>query len=254
MGCDRWKNEFFSSIVDANDDFPFKYYHDEQEIIDKTCSKHMYLSDQMAILSAVRKMNDNSFDHIWSCYDWSVWIAFILITLLSIIITMRSREMRNQSGIQSFLSSLWIHFEPLLGEGNVIKHKSLLYLCYLLALFPLIIIFENELLAKLVSNQKLRFNSVEEILAHEDMNPKVNYRHNKYFYKNQTDKLEDSILKRELSAFENRISVFTMTELSNIIDNPEKVIDYFERLVILGDDFSIRFIKVSNHFYYFRLI
>ena len=42
-----------------------------------------------------------------------------------------------------------------------------------------------------------------------------------------------------------------MEEINAIIDKPEKFIDYIKRVVILGDDFSIRFIKVRNGFYYF---
>jgi len=66
---------------------------------------------------------------------------------------------------------------------------------------------------------------LEEILAQGNMNPRVYYENDIDFYRNQIKKLEESGLKRELTAFTNERKQFSVQDLSSIIDLPKNVID-----------------------------
>src|SRR3984885_5727219 len=73
----NWKKETFS----AYDNFPFKH-----SVNDSRCTKSLYFLNQMLILSTVQKINDNSFNEIWKCYDWTVWTnLIILISILTLL-------------------------------------------------------------------------------------------------------------------------------------------------------------------------
>src|SRR5581483_12244497 len=108
-----WEKEMYERI-DAYDNFPFK-----DSANDTRCTKSLYLSNQLTILSTVQKINDNSFNEIWKCYDWTVWTSLIILIFILTLLTTFFKSFRDENNInKSIIDIVWQYLKPMVKEGE----------------------------------------------------------------------------------------------------------------------------------------
>jgi len=172
-----------ANSFDARDQFPFIYILSKEFELPSNCTRPLYFYNQMTMWTPIYNRNDYYLDKIWKCYDSSVWITFLaLITFISILSSELNTNQTRYQMINSILSSFWEYFQPLLRKGSSTskKPKNYLYCLYLFTLFPLIIVFENEFLAHLVSYQDVKLDIIDDFISRDKIIITTGHSHKKY--------------------------------------------------------------------------
>jgi hypothetical protein len=240
-----------SNTFDVRDAFPFRFLLSNELKLPSNCTKPLYFYNQMTMWTPIYKRNNYSLDKIWNSYDSSVWVTFLaLIAFVSIISSQFSPNQTRYQIINSILASFWQHFLPLLRKGNSAsrKSKNYIYCLYLFTFIPLIIVFENEFLAHLVSNQDVKLNTIDDFISRNKILLTTGQSHKKYV-ENEIKKLDerlDSEFVAKLNKFYANVRGVDDLDINELINN-ENTLKYFaERIVSMEDDYRMQWIKVNE--------
>jgi len=201
----------------------------------------MYLINDISFISTVNKNHQYDLAKLLKVYDWTVWLTLTLTILILI-------------ALASVKYTLWKSFisftEPLFGKGNPLAIKCFTYVTYLLALIPIIEIIKNELLSSLVAMDEIKSDTLDDLL-----NPNVftGIFDDIPYYFEESEKVDEEILKRKLIALFNKTKEITLEFLLKL-HNPEESNKIKRDFAIIDDDISLRNIQVSISIYYHNLI
>jgi len=242
----RFKNQFKKSI-DAFDKYPFKYLLQKDNKLPPYFTKPLFLSHQMTMLTPIYKRNDYSLNKVWNCYDWSVWVTCLLFILFLSIISMRLKANQTRSQIIiSFLTSLWQYFKPVLRKGSSTlgKSRNHIYCLYLLTFFPVIIIFENELLSNLIYTQDSKLDTIDDFDSIDKIFMTTDFEHKRYIDYEiwKLNRWDDTKIAKKFNKFFKKVE--DLNYFYYLIDGKKDLINLAQKLVFLEDEHRMKWTKV----------
>jgi hypothetical protein len=219
------------------------------------CSKPLYFSNQLTLLSPIRSISGHSVNEIWTCYDKTVWTTlfatfFWLVLISSIILASKS----NNNPIWHFFFLSWKFFQPLLKKGSSIKPKMRIYCIFLLTIIPIIAVFENFLTANLVTNQEIMINSIEDVLNSADIKVFAFFEQDQLFIEQESSKIQDDIeLRQKFLDFVGKTEVYNKDILIKKTLNPKEFVKWASKSVGIMNDITMQWIQVRTHYFiYFK--
>lgn len=192
----------------------------------------MYLLNDISFISTINKNYQYDLTKLLKVYHWNVWLT-LTMTILTLI------------AFSSMKYTLWksliSYTEPLLGKGNPLAIKCFTYITYLLALIPIIEIIKNELLVNLVAIEEIKSDTIDDLLSPNVVTLIFDYKD----YIQESKQLDEEILSRKLS------NLFIKTKAASSeyvleLRNPDELKKLGRNIAIMEDDFSLKYIQVSN--------
>lgn len=146
-----------ANLLDAKDCKPCDY---DLEISknELNCTRPLYLSNQISIISTVEKYHDYESMKCLKVYHWTVWFVLAMIIFFLITFSVIIRKESLWKAFWSFVSAL------LLQNGSPRAIKCFTFTAYLLALIPFIEIIRNELLVNLVTIRETKADTIDDLL------------------------------------------------------------------------------------------
>jgi len=245
-------------MAHAFDDFPFMYSVLQDSISNHSlqCSKPLYFSNQLTLLSLIRSISGHPVNEIWKCYDTTVWTTlfgtfFWLVLISSIILASKS----NNNPIWHLFFLSWKFFQPLLKKGSSIKPNITIYCIFLLTIIPIIAVFENFLTANLVTNQEIIINSIEDVLnSADDISVFAFHKKDKLSIEQESSKIQDDIeLRQKFLDFAGKTEVYDKDIFIKKTLNSEEFVKWASKSVGIMNDITMQWIKVkAQYFIYFK--
>jgi len=133
------------------------------------CLQPQYMLNTLSFISRIIRETKTDKRDILKIYDLNIWliifVMFIFCSFLNTLITKSSSKREKFSlSFEKFSNSLLIYFKPFLNTGSGHKPFNLIYLLWIVSIYPLVEIFKNELLAELVSEQDFRINTLNDVI------------------------------------------------------------------------------------------
>src|SRR5258708_26419367 len=140
-------------------------YDYETEVKKLNCTKPLYISNQLTILSLVLKQDRPSAMDIFNAFNYIVWINIIIAFWTVVLVDTVTRNTHNGSTIKRMLNLVWIYFPTLIGKQTKdSRFTNIVYLFWIISVIPLVEIFKNELLANIVAIPSKLINTIEDLL------------------------------------------------------------------------------------------
>jgi len=109
--------------------------------------------------SRTEKMN------IWKVFNTNFWLIIIAFYLCCVVFNILvTRNQKRENILEKLLSSIYIYYQTLLNGGDCRKPFNLIYLFWIIGIFPLIEVFKNDLSSNLVIIKERRMDTVQELL------------------------------------------------------------------------------------------
>ena len=260
----KWENYGYElwhlGNLTSKDNVPFKYNHEIKDGF-LNCSKPLYISNQMVILSPDIPQQKYPVDHILNTFDIKIWSLIIMSLIFIMFINRFSFKLKSVNiRLQNIWQLFWIHFWPMIGKPHNLGFRCYLYLLWIIALFPLTEIVKNDLLANLLNQELIPLETIDDILElydkkivtriYTDSFKVTDYNH--YIKTNTIEKSEftDKLLK--MSKLFIKINEDIM-DLVPFLDDPEQMVKIISSSVLIEDeewvDIVLPFLKriVSGH-------
>ncbi len=237
-----------SGIVDSIDRVPQHYDYETQNIyLSFNCSKPLFISNQISILSANLRKEIRPTMQIWKSFPINVWIlicfAFIFLMTADKIL---SKNKNHYS--KSIYNIFWVYFKPLIGIGEHLRHNNLIYILWVISIRPLTEIFRNDLLANLIAVPDRNIDNIDDLLVnHLDVytdGPKLGR------WTGSSEGIFMKLLENNdyLKKFEQ---LFNKTKSFNVLqENWEELIDETDKMkklvmksALIEDDQSVEYFK-----------
>jgi hypothetical protein len=151
-----------ANLLDVKDCKPCDYSLMISKPFELKCTRPLYLSNQISIISTVDLYHDYEPTKCLKVYNWKVWLVLEMIIFFLIAFTLIIRKV-------SLRKAFWSFVNPLFHQNVSTRAiNCFTYTTYLLALIPFIEIIRNELLINLVTIREFKVDTIDDLL-----NPKI---------------------------------------------------------------------------------
>ncbi len=221
-------------------------YDIETQDLEFNCSKPLYISNQVSILSAnVRKEIPPAME-IWKCFEIRVWIL-ICFAFIFIIIADKILSKNKNRYSKSIYDIFWFYFKPLIGIGEHLRYYNLFYILWLISVRPLTEVFRNDLCANLIAVPNRDIDNLDDLLV-DNLNvytdgPKLHY-WRKDTYKELLQYNDN--LKKFSQLAEKTKSLDSLMEnevWKQLLDDPDLMINLVKKSALVEDDQSVEYFK-----------
>ncbi len=156
-----------SGKIDSIDRVPQHYDYETQNIYLRfNCSKPLFISNQISILSANVRKDIRPTMQIWKCFPINVWIL-ICFAFIFIIIADKILSKNKNHYLKSIYNIFWVYFKPLIGIGEHLRYYSFFYILWLISVRPLTEIFRNDLLANLIAVPDRDIDNIDDLFVND---------------------------------------------------------------------------------------
>jgi hypothetical protein len=152
------------NYIDSYDNHPFNYAFSIEDGMN--CDQPLYMLNHFSFAGKIRREKYAQRMDIIKGYSGKIWIL-ILISLLCYVFTslIIQKFETNKLSVKKTLSTISAYLQPFINCGECRKPFTLIYLFWLISIFPLVEIFKNDLLANLVALNETKIQTIQQLIA-----------------------------------------------------------------------------------------
>ncbi len=221
-------------------------YDFETQNLEINCSKPLFISNQVSILSANVRKDIPLPMEIWKAFDITVWIL-ICFAFIFIIIADKILSKNKNHYSKSIYNIFWVYFKPLIGIGEHLRYYSFVYILWLISVRSLTQIFRNDLCANLIVVTNRGIDNLDDLLVDNlDVytdGPKLHIWKQEKFKElllNNDNLKKFSQLTKKTKALDSLMENGVWKQL---LDDPNLMIDLVKKSALVEDDQSVEYFK-----------
>jgi len=223
-----------SGQVTGYDFTPMNYLLETQR--NASCSRSLYLSNNMDILSPVNVEAFFPIVDIYKGLDRYVWFAIITALIALFIIHKLSNSLKQYS----VFDFIWIYFKPLLMIGEALGHRNYLYLIWLICITHLVYVIQNDLLSHIVTRPEIYADTIEDLLddryeVYTDLWKYNAWRKPSFYNTFGNNTFRDNFVKLVTTRLRTWDIKQLMDGSSEITTSPQKMRKFFNNKVLIQD-------------------
>jgi hypothetical protein len=221
-------------------------YDFETQDLGFNCSKPLFISNQVSILSANLRKDIPPAMEIWKAFDIRVWIL-ICFAFIFIIIADKILSKNKNHYSKSIYNIFWVYFKPQIGIAEHLRYYSFFYILWLISVRPLTEIFRNDLCANLIAVPNRDIDNLDDLLV-DNLNvytdgPKLHY-WKQYDFQILLQNNDNLIKFIQLVKKTKSLNSFIEKgEWKQLLDDPNLMIDLVKKSALVEDDQSVQFFK-----------
>ena len=146
------------------DKTPVNYLLNTDNSLGYNCSKPLYVTNLLKILSINSYKPLPPIYNIWKGLDTSVWYTILGVFIILFIVYKITNKVYDNKFPDTLMGFIWIFFKPMLGILEQPIYVNHLYLLWLISLIPVVEIIKNELLANLLTRRLLYSHTIEDLM------------------------------------------------------------------------------------------
>jgi len=151
-------------MIDSIDVHP-AVYNKGQYRISMECDPPQYIHNQLVTVGKVIRDHFAQRTDILKAFSPQIWIlviiSFFIYTFLNILI---GRIKTRKLSMADTFSQIFTFAQPLINCGDCRKSFTLIYLIWLISIFPLVEIFKNDLFANLIALNETKIETIEALI------------------------------------------------------------------------------------------
>ncbi len=219
------------------------------------CAPPLYLINQMQILSALI-VQPTAVEDIFKAFSLAIWfiiLAFYLVVVVLDVLLVGSCTDNFQQQRQSLGERLWRssinYFKVLLAKETVTPtFNRRLFLFWALGCLPLVEIFRNDMIAKIVESKYRSVDSIEELLDKTKLTGlavagDLSLWKDPNFISMAAIQYDEVRLRYQRLFQRTQPMAFDDPKWLELMNNPRRLIEVLHSSAILEDEFAIRFFE-----------
>jgi len=225
--------------IDSIDRHPITYNY-EVSSLGINCDPPLYLLNKLTFAGKIRKEKYSQNVDVMKGFSSEVWFLILISLLIYIFLNCLTEKFRNKTLlISKIFSSFYTYLLPFINCGDNRKPFTIIYLFWLISLFPLVEIFKNDLLANLVALNETKIETIQQLIDSNNRGFSYNERVITKLIENPNEDLKEG-----LEILETRTKTFrqllTNTDLIETSKSPEQIAKFFDSVTLIDDELNIQ--------------